>query len=331
LGKATPTKRPENFKVRQGQRPLSQKYRWSKTDIHQVASDLDLRQRVEFLQEQLTGLRKKLNKISKDKSDAATRPTQKVRPGGTNGSKSPGTQKASSMPSLRRSGTSRDGTNSASAPNVTRASSATVNRHPLSPAAGHLKQGTSIATSVTDLASPPLATTAPTEEPTKRNLPRVNCKSLKVTRESGPVKESDKPIFAARVTPLTVERPAQKELRKARSRKAVIADEDLTGYLELTFMFAPRTEALWNKMHGKAMSYLRDFDTTRLTNTDLYNLVQNAIHAAWKTPRLNEFRQGMKDEVVLADIVKNNKLVQEGISGKKGFFGKAVKVPKASK
>nr|UHS72219.1 MAG: hypothetical protein 1 [Tombusviridae sp.] len=107
--------------------------------------------------------------------------------------------------------------------------------------------------------------------------------------------------------------------------KTLLADVDLVGYLQFNFAFSPRNNETPILMHKKALSYLRGYDLTGYSWSELTKLVVDAIAVAMiPLNSVQLLRNTLKGEGLTHEMEKHNKFLSDGQLGKSGLVNKTI-------
>jgi len=160
-----------------------------------------------------------------------------------------------------------------------------------------------------------------------RELPALGGASYAATLAAGPVKEIDKPVFALSAGKTVNVKPIQKLRKQAlRDRVALVKtiDDDCYYYLLSEFAFLERKPDTMRAMQQKLSKYLAKYDQAALTAEERYRLIIGTVAHAMAIPDAEQtVRAMMKNDVILEEIGKHNKFVNDGVAGnvRSGFFG----------
>lgn len=295
---------------------------------------LALQAKVELLQRELNKVRKQ-NKISSIKSVDTTDTGPKEKATMQTGQKLSTLAKASSLPLIKRSGSSSSGMKGKGAQSVPAMCVGEVKIPACISPAGQATREVSIATVATPssvtgkaVASINLAksesTTGGTNEAIPRDLPPAQGPSYATTVKSGPVKQSEKPILSTIPEQIPVKLIVKtQEKRKLRLDPMVKVDPGLLAYLQDQFAFQPRTAELWECMHTKLSKYLNTYDLQQFSHERLYEMKINITAAAMAIPPCEQrVRAQYKDKKTLAEMKKHEKCFGEGDFGRTGWLMK---------
>nr|UHS72047.1 MAG: hypothetical protein [Tombusviridae sp.] len=163
-----------------------------------------------------------------------------------------------------------------------------------------------------------------------RGLPPSKSASLTHTLGLGPVRQSDLPQYAPKMSTKGISRPNQSEVRKVRGATTVVTDEDLTSYLQYQFLHMERDHKTPLAMKRSCDAYLRKFDMTQMSWTEMRVMVTRAITTAMVPDGESiMMRNHFKDGRIIHEMEKQNQFVRNGVVGKVGF-SKPYGLPKSS-
>lgn len=172
-----------------------------------------------------------------------------------------------------------------------------------------------------------------TEDLPKKEAPKTLGASYAATVACGPTKHNQDPIKAVQPVETFVGVQGRLAKRTARTGKRAIVDKEIVSYLQLEFAGERRDADTPRKMFGKARKFIKTFDLTHLTGTEVYEIVVRAVAAAVRVPVAEqEMRQFLKDSDTIKEMGKHNKLVSDGDAGRIGaLFKKSFRLPSKQK
>jgi len=151
-------------------------------------------------------------------------------------------------------------------------------------------------------------------------------KSFKEGDEAGkPVKVVE---FVA--TPRLQKPTWRQRLMKPANRRPLQVDQELLAFLQVEFMFRPRTADLLPQMAAKAKQFLSRFDTTEITWVERRDLIGNAVGAAMDVTQTEyDVRQHLRDAEQSEERRKQAALLKEGKVSSGSFFFPGTALPKS--
>jgi len=109
-----------------------------------------------------------------------------------------------------------------------------------------------------------------------------------------------------------------------------MVDQELLAFLQVEFMFRPRTADLLPQMAAKAKQFLSRFDTTEITWVERRDLIGNAVGAAMDVTQTEyDVRQHLRDSEQTEERRKQAVLLKEGKVSSGSFFFPGTSLPKS--
>jgi hypothetical protein len=330
-----------NARWERSQQSLLTKHRWSARDINSASPKI-LRERVEMLEFELNKLRSQRNLHLTGRSADTTRHGQKeiriTKPSVESSSHLPPLH----LPSIRKKEPGSSGTKAVSVPCVSHVRSASSEQVTKPLRALCSKATVFTATDAKLSATHTVGTKLPQrndEQPApsehaerpeasnKKDLPKYAGPSYAATVANGPVKFNEDPIKSV----ATVKRTALvlSNTDRHEARKTPLGyDTEWVNYLNLEFMFEPRTVETMKKMAGRLRKHVKTYDLKNYTIEDVYLGVARAVEIAMRVPvKEQQIRQAFKDPGAIAEMSKHNRFVDTGNAGVKGIMKNPMRNP----